>query len=293
MLQDQVNALFEGMNTLRAQLGQGAGMGPPQPPQQPQQQQPPIDPALQSHTYSSGGRSSYTGTAASPEVPTTSMSPRASRRKSSLHGQQSTFRGPTSSDFNFDVAKSSLQTMGITSHVEGDGSGAAGTGTREASPDRTPPRNNAQMLQSWHGDKDPIWKIPYEEAIRLCRIYEDEVGLMYPLLDIEQVLEHTDRLYRFLDAARRTGFFQQGFPGADAIDDEDTNILKLVLAAAMVVEASGRSDLGRRLFECVQPSIDDLLLGNVGVKGIRLLTMAVSVKFLCQPSRLLTLAGYI
>ena len=168
--------------------------------------------------------------------------------------------------------------MGITGQTDShdDESGAAGSGTAEASPIGSPnSRNRAQILQSYHADKDPIWQIPQEEAFRLCQVYEDEMGLMYPLLDIDNVVAYATKLYRFMEAAHRAGLMQQGFPGADSIDDEDTNILKLVLATAMTVEASGRSDIGQKMFEFVQPAVDNLLLGNVGIKGIRLLAMTV------------------
>ena len=55
---------------------------------------------------------------------------------------------------------------------------------------------------------------------------------------------------------------------------------------AMTVEASGRSEVGQRLFEYVQPAIDQMLLGNVGVKAIRLLTMTVNTKLLIRDSLL-------
>lgn len=201
-----------------------------------------------------------------------SLSPGTAGRKSQSQSQQPTYRGPTSDEFNFGVAKNSLDKMGITNQVDEDGSPSGGVG----SPARTPPRKSGQVLRTTHKQKDPIWSVSQEEALRLCRVYEDEMGTMYPVLDIEKVIEYTTKLYRFMEAAHRSGLMQQGLPGADAIDDEDTNILKMVLATALTVEASGRSELGQRLFEYVQPAIDQMLLGNVGVKAIRLLAMTVS-----------------
>lgn len=206
------------------------------------------------------------------------MSPSSARRKSQPQHQQPTFRGPTSSAFNFGVAKNSLETMGITEHGDEDvsGSGDAGTGTAEASPQRSPARYSNQLVQGYHIDKDPIWSIPQEEALRLCRVYEDEMGLMYPVVDVNKVVDYATRLYRFMEAAHRSGLMQEGMPGADSLDDEDTNILKMVIATALTVEACGRSETGQRLFEYVQPAIDQMLLGNIGVKAIRLLVMTVS-----------------
>lgn len=206
------------------------------------------------------------------------MSPSVQRPKSRSHNAQPTFRGPTSNDFNFDVARNSLQTMGITGQNDAlrETSRDVGDDTREASPDRPP---SFQLRKGLHATKDPIWSVSQDEALRLCRVWEDEMGLMYPILDINKVIAHVQKLYRFMEAAHRTGLMQQGMPGADSIEDEDTNILKMVLAISMTVEASGRSDLGRRMFEYVQPAIDNLLLGSVGVKGIRLLILTAMYEF--------------
>lgn len=284
MLQEQVNALWETLNAMRLHMNNGQDMtNQLQQQQQPQQQLTPIDPSLQSSSYASHqhrGSGSFPDMQVSPGASNVAMSPRTARPKSHSQSQQPSFRGPTSSAFNFGVAKNSLETMGITSQADGDANDSAGNGmtTTEVTPE--PPANNSQFVPTLVTDKDPIWSISKDEALRLCRVYEDEMGLMYPVIDVDKVIAHATGLYRFIEAAYRTGLMRQGLPGADAIDDEDTNILKLMLATALTVEACGRSELGQRLFEYVQPAIDNMLLGNAGIKGVRLLTMAVSPVFL-------------
>ncbi|CAK4032342.1 related to fungal specific transcription factor [Lecanosticta acicola] len=274
VLQEQVNQLYEGFNALRVQMNHMGGHTGQQHPHTP------IDPSLQSGAPYPSHRGSYPGHQPSPGAPTATMSPNSARRKSQSQAQQPSFRGPTSNVFNLGVAKSSLETMGITGQGEdAGGSGDAGTGTAEVSPQRSPLYGNAQLLPSIHGDKDPIWSIPQEEALRLCRVYEDEMGLMYPVVDVDKVVNYATKLYRFMEAARRSGLMQQGMPGADSIDDEDTNILKMVIATALTVEASGRSEVGQRMFEYVQPAIDQMLLGNIAVKAIRLLVMTAMYEF--------------
>ncbi|KAI6897753.1 hypothetical protein KC355_g20106, partial [Hortaea werneckii] len=313
-LQDQISMLYHDLSSLRAQLGQ-----PPPPPmqqhiQQPQQQQPPpqptmqqpqqqtppqqhfvhhqhpqaqqqshtpIDPSLQNAPFPSH-RGSYSMQQSDPGAAIAHLSPSAQRPKSQSQSQQPSFRGPTSDEFNFGVAKSSLQTMGITPGAEDGGSGTAGFTTGDPSPVQSPPprdRNSGQYLSSTHAQKDPIWSVSQEEAIRLCHVYEDEMGMMYPILDSSKMIAYAQKLYRFMEAAHRSGLMQQGMPGPDAIDDEDANILKMVLATAMTVESQGRSELGRRLFECVQPAIDNSLHGNVDLKGVKLLVLAATYEF--------------
>ncbi|KAK4995981.1 hypothetical protein LTR66_004302 [Elasticomyces elasticus] len=245
-LQDQVDVLFSSLNSLRADLSL---------------EQTPIDPSLQQHAY---GQHPPTASMTSP--PLTGSTPHV-RRASSVVKRPS-FRGPTSAAFNFSVAKSSLQTMGIM--APGDGPDEGGT-TTDATPAGTPP--------PIHATKDPIWAISKDEAIRLCRVYEQEMGLLYPVLDIECVIMHATNLYRFMDAAARGGLIHKSFPGADEIADEDTTILKLVIANGLTVEGSGPSELGKRLFDCVQPAVDALLLGSADTKGIRMLALTAMYHF--------------
>ncbi|KAF2764633.1 fungal transcriptional regulatory protein [Teratosphaeria nubilosa] len=277
-LQEHVSLLYHDLSALRAQLGQPppppmqlpvavTPSAPPQAQMQPAQQQgnSAIDPSLQG--YPSHRQS----------LSMSQTSPGANRRSSQ---SQNTFRGPTSDQFNFGVAKSSLQTMGITGQEGAEESGNSHINTADPSPDGSPRlRARGQLMQTYHADKDPLWQISQEEAMRLCRVYEDEMGLMYPVLDVNKVVAYAANLYRFMEAAHRSGLMQLGMPGSDAIDDDDTNILKVVLATAMTVEASGRSEMGKRLYEYVQPSIETLTLGNVGIKGIRLLTLAATYEF--------------
>jgi len=227
-LQDQVNALFASMNSLRADLAN---------------QQPPIDPFLQHQSLVSHDR------VASHEL---------SRRKSA--SARPAFRGPTSLEFALGVAKNHLENMGIAPSAADD------QALREDSP---------PQVASLHPTKDPIWHVSRDEAIRLIRVYQDDMHVMYPLLSIPDLLAYVDKLFAFMESAQRTGLMMASLPGADSIDDEETNILKIVLATAMVVEGSGRSELGRTMYTYLQPSIDALLLGETGFRSVQLLALTV------------------
>lgn len=231
-LQDQVNALFASMNTLRADLAH---------------QQPPIDPFLQ-----------HQPTMSHEHVASTELS----RRKSV--SARPAFRGPTSTEFNLGVAKNHLETIGIAPAGPDDDL------LREESP-------GAHILTSapLHATKDPIWNVNRDEALRLIRVYQDDMHIMYPLLSIPELVAYVNKLFTFMESAQRTGLMMRSAPGADSIDDEETNILKIVMATAMVVEGSGRSELGRAMYDYVQPSIDALFLGDTSLRGVQLLALAV------------------
>jgi hypothetical protein len=103
---------------------------------------------------------------------------------------------------------------------------------------------------------------------------------MYPILDIEKVLRYTELLFAFVEAATRSGLMQGALPGADAIMDEQTSILKLVLAITLILEGKGRDTLGEKLFENVHKVVEKTLSEPVGLHGINLLALTVSTSSL-------------
>ena len=250
-LQEQVNALFASVSSLRSEL-------PPT--------NPPLDPSLHSADFMdrpdlgmAALQQAHMMGSDRPPI-RTPPAPRAP-----------TFRGPTSNAFSFDVAKSSLHTMGLAPEApmtEDDG------GTANVSPIGSPRLRASKPWMKSH--KDPIWFIPQTEALRLVDYYGQETHHMYPILSLDQVRAHITSLYKFLDAFR-PAMLRRDAPGSDAIYDDDTILLKLLLAIALTAEGKGRSDLGQRLFQSVQAQVDALLLASAGIKEIRLLAMTVSL----------------
>ena len=189
------------------------------------------------------------------------------------------FRGPTSSAFSLNVAKNTLHSMGY------QGLGVdEGMTTQDATPMASPPAMQLPTSANLNGhpDRDPIWALSKEEVIRLCRVYEEEMGLMYPVVNIEQIIVHATNLYQFIDAALRTGLANFNSPGK-GVHDEQSLVLKMVLACATVVEGNGRSEIGHRLFESVREAADRILHSEaIEVKDLPLLAIVVSrTNFVC------------
>jgi hypothetical protein len=198
------------------------------------------------------------------------------------------YNGPTSTAFNLGVAKSSLRVMGITPVEAGEDEGS---GMHDVSPRPTTPTSTAMMPTGpMHADKDPIWSISKQEALRLVRVWNEEQGLMYPIIDIDPILRYTEMLFSFVEAAARSGLMQAALPGADAIMDEQTSILKLILAIALVLEGRGKDALGEKLFDNIHGVVDRTLTEPVGLHGIRLLVLTVS-RISCGIARRLTQSG--
>lgn len=175
------------------------------------------------------------------------------------------YKNSANPSYAFDVAHSNLRSMGISaSEQEVDSSSMHRVDTSN---------ENVNIDPLLHSSKDPIWNVGKDEALRLFRVYEEEVGVMYPLLEIEAIQRHATHFFAFADAAFRTGLARPS--GADGMYDEDMDILKLVLAIALLCNASVESQMASRLFESVCKSTESRFLGNVNLKGIRILTLTV------------------
>jgi hypothetical protein len=142
MLQEQVDTLFASMNALRNGEPSATGsMG--------EYAKPEFRRSM-SNSVSQGS----------------AQSPSKRYRTHPLANKHLNYRGPTSSAFSFDVAKSSLQSMGIQSIVDDPEEGPG-----------SPPAEHMDL----HPSKDPLWSLTREEVLRLITLYEDEMGLMYPV----------------------------------------------------------------------------------------------------------------
>ena len=245
-LQEQVNNLYSNLEALRG--GQGYITQPNH-----VQDSFPLHPALV-HTDTSGPY-------------------RHASSPSHARGSQPRFQGPTSSAFSFDVARSSLQTMGIAApELQEDGGF-----NDDAMDPRVSPRQLQAPLASMmvHPNKDPLWKIGKEEAIRLCRVYEEEMGIMYPIIDMEKTISQANLLFTFTEAAARTGLMNRTMSGSDRLANNDVDILKMVLALALIAEGDGQSDLGRMLYESCREAFERRVSGPVEIKGLILLVLVV------------------
>lgn len=191
----------------------------------------------------------------------------------SPRGKHPRFQGPTSSAFNFDVANSSLQTMGITEVDVPEERELNAEGNSLVSPSRN--QSAVASMVALPPPEDPIWKIRKDEAIRLCRVYEEEIGITCPMFDIEICISQAGRLSAFPERAARAGLMIRGLSDSNNVTTVDINILKLIYANTLTVEGCGLSELGAMLFDSVRNSSQNQLWEPVEPKGLILLVLVV------------------
>lgn len=140
----------------------------------------------------------------------------------------------------------------------------------------SPEKHHApNLLAPSHYGKDPIWSIAKDEAIRLCRVYDEEIGMMYPMLDIELIVERANKLFNSTENVTGTGSSDRTKLSADKIHGSEIDILKMILATTLTLEGDGQSELGSALFDTVRVAWENKLGEPIDIQGLRLLVIMV------------------
>ncbi|UNI22725.1 hypothetical protein JDV02_008587 [Purpureocillium takamizusanense] len=200
--------------------------------------------------------SSNSAIALSPSQSSTSMQ----RPDLSSHGKSGAFRGPTSMAFSLDVANTTISNMGYRGIDEAD--------------DQDQQSSDVTM-QMGSAPYDPLFEFDKDEMVRLCRFHEDEIGIMYPVLNIHTVIAHAKNIAPFLESARN-----QQRP-METINDEKTLQLKMVMCCALVVENHGHSDKASRLYNSMDAIVNRKLMADVSdMANLPLLCLLAGYRFL-------------
>ncbi|RHZ49828.1 transcription factor domain-containing protein [Aspergillus thermomutatus] len=118
---------------------------------------------------------------------------------------------------------------------------------------------------------DPLGCLGPAEALRLVDVYENTVGLMYPCVDLESVRAYIAEYFRDKD---RVG------PSSPATLDQewffarDIEVLKILLATALLAESHGRSERAALLADSVEDRFATRLkVYEVDMKELLILTL--------------------
>jgi len=182
-----------------------------------------------------------------------------------------TFGGPTSIAFTVDCAKNTLHRLGYPAPVDSAEDGAL-------LPEPTQQMHPATPTSTHQRPLDPIWEFNKDEMARLCRFYEEEIGLMYPIVSIESVLAHSVALVSWMDEARQNGQYGQDDP---ILVEPKTMMVKIILCCALVVEEHGNSARADQLYSSIQPIVDKKLMSEpANAQEIPYLALCAGYRFL-------------
>ena len=167
------------------------------------------------------------------------------------------FRGPTSMAFSLDVANTTINNMGYKGISDEENVHMnEGAGTMSSRPG------------------DPLHEFDKDEMVRLCRLHEEEIGIMYPVLNIQTVISHAKNLSTYLESVRQQN-------PRELINDDKTLQLKIIMCCALVVEDHGHSDKAIRLFDSMETVLNRKLMAEAADVGtLPILALVAGYRFL-------------
>lgn len=148
-------------------------------------------------------------------------------------------------------------------------------GTRTANGSRPGSPDASSLSDVSTSAMDPLWLIDKREALRLVYVYEEEIGISYPFLVLEDLIDKTHKLYDAMEAGFNSGFPASTVPGPMVIETNDLNILRMAFSTALTIETSGSSALGKALFVKAREAALRKLWEPPTVKGIGVYTLLV------------------
>lgn len=170
---------------------------------------------------------------------------------------QPQFIGPTSSDYNFSMAKNSLRQMGIQPEDLNNQS----LSLTSPFPSRAQSPEPSRTQYSVSMDRQDI-----QDALE---VYREELHPVYPFLDLDEI--------------------RKQLPSALVRPEKDLNeisdphsktlgILKMILASVSVLEARGKTTFAQRLVDSVEDDISSILRqSEVSLPDLEILTLTVII----------------
>ncbi|CAK7275076.1 hypothetical protein SEPCBS119000_006496 [Sporothrix epigloea] len=196
------------------------------------------------------------------------------------------FRGPTSMAFTVDVAKNTLHNMGYSGETQEDVASGQALGETPQSSPVVPPSSLQPVLGMSHSSQnhvpcDPLWEFDLNEIIRLCHVHEEEVGIMYPVCKISDVIAHAQHLMALVELSRKGSELPVDLN--DLSLDIRTLTLKTVMCCALTVEEHGHSEKAIRLYDSIQPIVDKKLMSEPSsLTNLPLLALVAGYRFLAN-----------
>ncbi|KAG5986409.1 hypothetical protein E4U43_005519 [Claviceps pusilla] len=216
-------------------------------------------------------------------TPPSAVAPSPSHRSASLshlelpHSKGGPFRGLTNNMmFGLDLANNTVASMGCRGMEEAEDQDQDQDQDHGQDQDaHDPPGSDVamHMAPSHHG-YDPLLEFDQDEIVRLCRFHEDEVGIMYPVLNIQSVITHANNIAPYLDSLRR----QQR---SEVMNDDKTLQLKMVMCCALTVESHGHSEKAVCLYDSMEAVVNRKLMSDAAdVSNLPLLCLLAGYRFL-------------
>lgn len=188
-----------------------------------------------------------------------------------------TYVGPTSAEFGLTQPRRSL------SHQAGDCATIDDCGEEldlSTAPSPAPSERSENPPL-----RHPLRSLGPDETLRLVQVYEDTVGVMYPCVDLDGVRAYVLEFYRSHDSTTgsSSGLSTHTASDQDWFSARDVQVLKILLATALLVESHGRSERAAQLADSVEDRFASRMkIAEVDMKEILILTLLVCISNPCS-----------
>ncbi|KAH8807784.1 hypothetical protein F5884DRAFT_752362 [Xylogone sp. PMI_703] len=155
------------------------------------------------------------------------------------------FNGPTSSNFSFSIAKMILKQAneGFQGPEVKVAEIAGSVAAAEEEFDTLEEDHSMIYLSLWNS-------IDLEEALRLIDVYNEVVGILHPLIDIDNMKRQAEKLYSTAGQVRFSS------------EDDEVNHLTIVIAIALLAEGGGYDSTAVQLQTSLQSVVAKHILSN-------------------------------
>ncbi|RSL78084.1 hypothetical protein CEP51_008528 [Fusarium floridanum] len=121
---------------------------------------------------------------------------------------------------------------------------------------------------------DPLLEISKEAAAELIQQWCDGVGMLYPIIDRQKMLDTAHGVLATLRYVQDNGVALHRGALMETLFNEETNKLKLILAISRTMECGPEDKTARRLFQSITEVVDSLVLNLTSIGRLQILLLA-------------------
>lgn len=137
------------------------------------------------------------------------------------------------------------------------------------------PQNSPQSQLS------PLEDLTSDEAERLVIVFDQILGMMFPILNLDDLLQLVRGIYHNLKPPKDQEIYTSATYNTTSLNKDDINIVKMVIAVALVAEGSRDDIMALKLYKSLQDEIDiKIWSSEVDLNGLILLILVVSNPYL-------------
>lgn len=206
-------------------------------------------------------------------VPISTSSNHADARWTNRGPVSPSYIGPTSSEFGLNVsndAAAHLDETEISENIQ-----ISSSNSPSALPEEPREKDHIDISRS----DNPLLSLTEADALRLVDVFDEAVALMYPVVDLKSIREYIVDFYRQpFDGSNNHLCPPQNGNEVWWFSARDTEVLKIVLALALISESNGKCELGDVLAASVENTFASTRtqVPEVDMKELIILTLVVS-----------------